>query len=246
MINTKCQECMFSSISMNSDEGCSKNIIHQIKDIKTITQDPDGFNVIHEYACRYGFSKHIYSQHKNDLDSINFEDRLALNSKVRLYLILDCNQTTNFEQLADKLNNLSIKPAALSMIFRSSDQDIFSDNLHSKILNNKLIDIKWKAHKFIENSDLEFAVDHILSTNNKPNNSSHILVYNIEDIDSLNQDIVFLNKNIMLYQKPHIAIVDKNHKIYRLCITFENYKVAKNIGENIIKILSAESNVILY
>lgn len=246
MINTKCQECMFSDIHTKENLGCSKGIIPLISNIKSITIDNDGFNVINQYACRYGFSKQIYNEHKEEFDKIDFEGRLLVNSKTRFYLILDCNDSIDFQILSDKINNLDIRPAALSMIFRSSDQDIFSDSVHTKILNSQLVDIKWKVHKFIENQDLEFALDHILSTNVGLNNSSYILVYHINDIDRLNDDINFLNKQIMLYQKPHIAILDKDYNLYRLCITFDNYKVAKNLGNSIINILSQEENTILY
>ena len=239
---------MFGSIRTKDDIGCSKNIPQLISDIKNITTDDQGFNIINEYACRYGFSKDIYNKHREELSSIDFEKRLSYNSQVKFYLILDCNNTIDFDILSDQINNLSIKPVALSMIFRSSDQNIFSDAIHSKILNTKLSNnnIKWKVHKLIENSDLEFAIDHVLSTNMHPNYSSHILVYHINDIDHLNDDINFLNQQIMLYQRPHIAILDKNLSLYRLCITFENYKVAKNLGNTIIDILSAERDTILY
>ena len=61
MISTKCSECMFASpIPDSFSNSCSKNIIDHISSIKKITKDSNNFNIIENYACRYGFSKKIY------------------------------------------------------------------------------------------------------------------------------------------------------------------------------------------
>ena len=77
MVNTKCCECMFASPVNNSDtlKGCSKDIISKIKDIKEISIDDNGYNHIHNYACRYGFSQNIYNQYKQNFIQLNSHGR---------------------------------------------------------------------------------------------------------------------------------------------------------------------------
>jgi len=110
MINTKCQQCMFSAPADTSNS-CSKNIIEQIQSIKTITQDSDNYNIIENYACRYGFSKHIYEQNKDTWDSEYFNKRLSENSQIRYYLLIDCvDPIVNFSTVIETIPNMQLQP----------------------------------------------------------------------------------------------------------------------------------------
>jgi len=247
MINTKCQECMFAyPVSDSAGSGCSKQIIEKIKNEKNITLDSDNFNIIESYACRFGFSKTVYEANKEQLESIDFDNRLAENSKIRYYLLLDCvDDTFDIEKSIQSLTNLNIPPKAVSFMFRSLSFRPFNSN-HTELFNKYGSDIVYKAHNFVDNMDLEPAIDHILSTNSKNNDTALFLVYNCTSLDGLSKDIEAINNNVVLYQKPMIAMVDSQHTIYRLAMTFDNYKVAKQIGGDLISVLTQETNIIYY
>jgi len=225
---------------------CSRNIIEQIKPIKNITQDINGFNIIENYACRYGFSKQVYEQNR-ELLSEDFEERLAENSKVRYYLLLDCSDSTvDFDKVLDSIKTLDIPPKAISFMFRDLSHRPFN-NKHQDLLLSNYYDMHWKVHNFVENIELEKGIDHILSTNAKNNNTSIFLVYNAKDLDSLSVDIKTVNNHIVLYQSPMIAMIDSNNNsLYRLAMSFENYKVAKSLGDQLITVLCQETNIIHY
>lgn len=247
MINTKCKECMFAYSAEEKSDGpiCSKNIIEQIKNSKNVIQE-DGFNIIENYACRYGFSKEIYEQHKDKWEPQDFENRMIENSKIRYYLLLDCyDSDLNLKDIIEKIPQLKIPPKSVSFMFRSLDFRPFNQE-HQDFLLSNYKDIRWKAHNFLEDTTLESGIDHILSTNAKNNNTSVFLVYNAKDLQSLDRDVHTINENIILYQSPMIAIIDRNNTLYRLAMSFENYKVAKTLGANLIPVLTQESSIVYY
>jgi len=247
MINTKCKECMFSySDGEQSDSSiCSKNIIEQIKDIKNITQE-DGFNIIENYACRYGFSKQIYEQYKDQWDPQDFENRMLENRRIKYYLLLDCyDPDLDLQDIIQQIPQLNIPPKSVSFMFRSLSFRPFGKE-HQDFLLSNYKDIRWKAHNFLEEIPLEDGIDHILSTNAKNNDTSIFLVYNAKDLQFLDRDIQTINNNMILYQSPTIAIVDHNNTLYRLAMSFENYKVAKTLGPNLIPVLTQENNITRY
>jgi hypothetical protein len=229
----------------NSNPICSKNIIEQIKNLKKITQE-DGFNIIENYACRYGFSKDIYEKHKDNWDPQDFENRLQENSKIRYYLLLDCyDPDLNFNDIIQKIPQLNIPPKSVSFMFRSLNFRPFIQE-HQDFLLSNYKDIRWKAHNFLEEMPLEGGIDHILSTNAKNNNTSIFLVYNAKDIQFLDNDIRTINDNMILYQSPTIAVIDRNNSLYRLAMSFENYKLAKTLGPELIPVLIQESGIVYY
>jgi|688.fasta_scaffold00202_59 hypothetical protein len=247
MINTKCKECMFSHSDgeKNDNPICSKNIIEQIKDIKNIKQE-DGFNIIENYACRYGFSKQIYEQHKEQWDPQDFENRMLENSRIRYYLLLDCyDPDLDFNHILQQIPKLNMPPKSVSFMFRSLNFRPFVQE-HQDFLLSNYKNIRWKAHNFLEEMSLEEGIDHILSTNAKNNDTSIFLVYNAKDLQFLDRDVNTINKNMILYQSPMIAIIDRNNTLYRLAMSFDNYKVAKTLGPNLIPVLTQESNIVYY
>jgi hypothetical protein len=224
---------------------CSKNIIEQIKHIKDIKQE-DGFNIIENYACRYGFSKQIYEQHKDKWNPEDFENRMIENSRIRYYLLLDCyDSNLNLKDIIQQIPQLSIPPKSVSFMFRSLNFRPFGQE-HQDFLLSNYNDIRWKAHNFLEEMSLEGGIDHILSTNAKNNNTSIFLVYNARDLQFLDRDIQTINDHMILYQSPMIAIIDRNNTLYRLAMSFENYKVAKTLGPNLIPVLTQENNIVHY
>jgi len=242
MLNTKCEKCLFANpVSDTSLSQCSQNIIDQIKSHKTILQE-DNFNVIQEYACRYGFAKEVYDQNKENLKDINLLDHINQNAQIKYYLLLDIQPETNISDVMDTINNIACPPQFISLMFRSPDIRKFSKEDQS-ILNNKS-QIEWKCHNFTHYLDLQEGIDHILSTNMGNSKSSHFLVYSPSEMDTLSEDIIKINETIVLYQKPQIAMLKNKNSLYGLFISFENYKVAKSFGKDILETLKDESEVL--
>jgi hypothetical protein len=240
MINTKCSECMFAKPIINNDPltGCSKNIIEKIHNVKKIFQEPDSlFNTIENYTCRHGFSNKIYEEHKDKFEGDTFDKMIQSNSKFRYYLLLDCSDNTiDFDNIISSISQLDIKPSAISFIFRSVSFRPFLPEKHNDICNSLFNDIKWKAHNFLYNISLNSSIDHILSTNSRMNDTSHFLVYDSNRIDTLNNDTINANNNIMLYQKPMVVMTETKTDLHKFCMSFENYSVAKQISSNLLGI----------
>lgn len=249
MVNTKCCECMFASPVNNSDtlKGCSKDIISKIKDIKEISIDDNGYNHIHNYACRYGFSQNIYNQYKQNFTDGVLEEMINANSSIELYVLVDCSDASiDFDNIITKLSNLDIPPAAVSFMFRSRSFRPFLPEKHNDICNSVLQNCKWKAHNFLYDIVIDDAISHILSTNAKMNNTYYFLVYDGSRIDQLNTDIININDNVMLYQKPMIAMIESQDTLHKFCMSFDNYTVSKEISHSLLDSIKNEQNNIIY
>ena len=242
MLNTKCERCLFANpVSDTSSAQCSQNIIDQIKSYKTITQEND-FNIIQEYACRYGFAKEVYEQNKENFKDVDLLDHINKNTQIKYYLLLDIDKNYEIDSLIDKLNNLNIKPQFVSVMFREPKVRRFLEKDKEAFVSKSLI--PWKCHNFIESNGLQQSIDHILSTNMQNSKSLHFLVYNSLDLDQLQKDILAINNNLILYQKPNIAMMKNLNTLYGLFMSFENYKVAKSFGDDILELLNKESEIL--
>jgi hypothetical protein len=107
MVNTKCSQCLFASASDDISTQCSKNILNTIKDTKNITYDGDGFAIIENYACRFGFSKQIYNDNRSMFTDEQFDSLMHKNSTIRLYLMLDIDDKTDIYELCGHINALN-------------------------------------------------------------------------------------------------------------------------------------------
>ena len=239
MLSTKCEKCLFANQdSITGISECSQNIIEKIKETKTITQE-NNFNIIHEYACRYGFAKEVYEANKEDLKDIDLLQQIKNNAQMKYYLLLDIGSECDIGYIIDILNDLEIKPQFLSLMFRDPNSRRFTQQ-DKEVLTSK-ISIPWKCHNFIYEISLQDAIDHILSTNMQISKSSHFLVYESIDMQSLSLDTSHINDILVLYQKPHIAMIRDFTSLNRLFMSFENYKVAKSLGDNILETIKNET-----
>lgn len=244
MLNTNCERCLFAKPGTDGNLGeCSQNIIKSIKNLKVITQE-NNYNVIQEYACRYGFSKDTYDAYQNHLKDLDLMEHINKNAQCRYYLIIDINMTNNLQKIIEIINGMHIKPSFVSFMFRDTSIKFTEQDKQELTTSAKF---EWKAHNFVHNMDLQEGIDHILSTNMQNNHGSHFLVYNSLDIDQLIPDITVIHNNLILYQIPHIAMIrDKNFTtLYGLFMAFDNYKVAKSIGPSLLDILKNESQILI-
>jgi hypothetical protein len=244
MLNTKCEKCLFAQpIDSINPIKCSQGVIDKIQNFKTIIQE-NNFNIIQEYACRFGFAKEIYEQHQEQLKDIDLLQQIKTNAEVKYYLLLDIQPECDMNDLIDKLNNLDNKPRFISFMFRSPHLRRFT-NEDKELLVSKS-KIEWKSHNFVSYLSMQEGIDHILSTNMEISKSSHLLVYNSLDLDNLLLDISIINDNLLLYQKPHIAMIKNFDTLYGLFMSLENYKVAKSLNDDILEILKSESEVLQF
>lgn len=245
MVNTKCAQCLFASNSEDISKQCSKNILDIIKDTKNIAYDDDGFAVIENYACRFGFSKQIYNDNRSMFTDEQFDSLMHKNSTIRLYLMLDIDDKTDIYELCEHINTLKIKPSHISFLFRDPANKKFDEDA-AKYLNSNMKIESWKSHGFLEKISMIDAIDHVLATNIKSNRTTHFLVYNSENIDFLSKHIEYINDIVMLYQKPHIAILKDKNSLDNLAISFDNYKVAKSLKDNFFNAIIEESDILFY
>jgi hypothetical protein len=231
---------MFANPIINNDPltGCSKNIISKIQNIKKIFQETDSaFNVIENYACRHGFSKKIYDEHKDKFEGDSLDKMIHTNSRFKYYLLVDCSDDSiDFDHIISVISELDIKPSALSFIFRSVSFRPFLPEKHNDICNKLFDGIRWKAHNFLYNISLSSSIDHILSTNSAMNETSHFLVYDSNRINTLNNDIINANDNITLYQKPMVVMTETKNSLHKFCMSFDNHAIAKQISSNLLDI----------
>lgn len=246
MINTNCAQCMFANqiTPNNIENGCSKKIVSEIKNDKLITQDDNNYNIIHNYACRFGFSKDVYEKHKDQFDGIDLNYKIQENAKLKYYLLLDCiPEGPDIDHIIEKLHSSYIQPTKLSLMFRSLNNQHFSDN-HKDLIPAKLPNTVWKIHNFLHELDIQEAVDHVLSTNLKTT-SQYILVYKSSDLDNFISNIDYINNSIILHQKPNIAMMKSLDSIYGLVISIPNYNMAKSIDNDVVKVLADQQSQIL-
>jgi hypothetical protein len=249
MVNTKCCECMFASPVEDSNtlKGCSKDIISKIMNIKEISIDENGYNHIQNYACRYGFSQNIYNQYKENFIDGSLEQMINTNTLIRLYLIIDCSDPSiDFDNIIAKLSNLDIPPVAISFMFRSRSFRPFLPEKHNDLCNSLLKNCKWKAHNFLYDIVIDDAISHVLSTNARMNSSYYFLVYDGSRIDQLNTDIININDNVILYQKPMIAMIESQDTLHKFFMSFDNYAVSKEISHSLLESIKKEQNNIIY
>jgi hypothetical protein len=224
--------------------GCQRDIIKKIIDHKDITLDSSNYNTIHNYACRFGFSKEIYEKHKEEFDKIDLLSKIDNNAKLPIYLIMDCvPEGPDVGLIIDHLSQSNFHPKFMSMLFRNKSNqtiDTIYDNISSKIPNTT-----WKIHNFLEDMSLNDSIDHVLSTNLSKSQCSYLLVYKSSDYEHLNTDLLNINESVVLHQMPHIAMVKNLDNLYGLTISVQNYIVAKSINNNLLDAIRTESETLL-
>lgn len=235
--NTNCQKCIFAN-KANQDEPCQHNIIEYIKDHKKLDIVND-YYVINEYVCRMGFSKDIYEANKDKISLEDIKQEIVDRACMRYYLILDISTTSPeaLKNTCDILLDLKIKPAFISFIMLPSDDNKEKITVLKTLTDDKLM---WKAHSFIETMDIDNVIHSILDTNFQNNHSEYILIYDINNLEQLDNDINEINSNIIIYQKPfHYARKHNSSNLDGLFMHFNNYQVCRSRDNHIVEALKA-------
>lgn len=163
---TDCSRCHFASLS-NEKSTCKFSIIDSIKDSKDI-EVRNGYHYINNYRCVYAFPKDRVKEIEDTFPDIDLLEYTKFRMYIKYYLVIDnLDNKLSTAEICEYINNLSIKPKAISVLVRSVNMvnDI-------EIFNEKIQDVEgmiWRLHNF-KNQDTQYsgAIHSVLST------SSHL------------------------------------------------------------------------
>jgi hypothetical protein len=244
--NTNCSKCLFAN-KASSDNPCEHGMIDHLKGIKRM-KIVDDFYVIEEYACKMGFSKEVYEANKDSVTIEEIKREVVARSYVKYYLMLNLTDS-NIEQITemcDKIKAMDIKPSFVSfMIFPSSNNKEKIDTLKQVIGGA----FDWKAHNFIESISIDDAIHMTLDTNFKKYDSNFILLYDINSINEINEDMNELNSDIIIDQKiHHYGRKNGTSGLQGLFLHFDNYQMLRSIDKDIMEAFKSmpEPTVLLY
>lgn len=244
--NTNCNKCLFSN-KVSSGNPCEHGVIKHLEGKKRI-KIVDDFYVIEEYSCKLGFSKEIYEANKDSITIDEIKKEVVSRSYVKYYLIIDITNSDieQITQVCDTVKTMDIKPSFVSFILFPSPNNKEKIEKLKQAINSKF---EWKAHSFIQSISLDDAIHMILDTNFKKNDSSFILLYDVNNIRELNEDVNELNNDIMIDQKPHhYARKNGSSGLNGLFLHFDNYQVLRSIEKDIIEACKSmpEPTILVY
>jgi hypothetical protein len=221
--NTSCEQCYFVNPA-DSEYSCKFGIIEAIKDSKKITTI-NGYNKIHNYVCRYGISKTVVETKLKDFD-VDIEEYTKSRVVPKYLLYITISESDDFNLLCDYVNQLSIQPKALSIVFQSN-YDVQSVQ---KICENQFgKKFNWKLHMPIVNQSKYETAYSILSTDTRLGNLvDYILFANLNTIKNIvaNNSMNKLNYTINIEQ-PDLGVFvcsASNDHFDGLLMTATNYK----------------------
>lgn len=244
--NTNCKKCLFSN-KASSGNPCEHGMIQHLNGLKRI-KVVDDFYVIEEYSCKMGFSKEVYEANKDSITIEKIKQEVVNRSYIRYYLIMNLTDSNiaQITQMCDTIKSMDIKPSFVSFIlFPSPNNKEKIDTLKQTIVGG----FEWKAHTFVDSISVDDAIHMALDTNFKKNDSNFILLYNIDNIAEINEDIHELNNDIMINQTPHhYGRKNGSSDLNGLFLHFDNYQVLRSIDKDIIEACKSmpEPTILLY
>jgi hypothetical protein len=247
MINTNCQECIFSD-PITSSKPCQFDIIDSIKDIKTLKNKND-YYVIENYQCRYCFSKKIKEKNKEILKDIDIVNEIKTRNLIQYSLVIDSRIENNYEQIVGQINKFTIKPRYL--LFLSCKTN--SSNIESieKNINKK---IKWKIQNFFEDSiDYNSAIRIALDTNKDIKKHQFLWILKPDQLSYCNENKAIEKINyIVNVEQPVCNFIRSkkyvNNNFHNLFMNYATYNhIVKNINSSLEEgIDSLENKTIVY
>ena len=230
-MKTMCKKCIFADLA-GSEEPCAMNIISRIKYLYTIDSDEDGFNIINDYRCLYGFDLNTYDKNKNDIGGLDkLTAEIYHRCEVPYYLVLFVTETS-IDHLIDQVKNLSIKPKYLSVVLFASNN---TANIISKLSTQLQGICEWKLHNFLEEEPKEKALNIIFDTNKNKNNSQYAWIIDSEQAKDLDKQIADINEIITITKpKAHMLCKTRNFALDGLFISFDNFRQLCQENEKLI------------
>jgi hypothetical protein len=244
-MKTLCKKCLFADLA-NSSEPCAMNVVDHIDKSYSISVDDEGFNVINDYRCLYGFDLSTYDKNKENIGSIStLTEEIYKRCEIPYYMAVFVTEE-RIDSLLDQLSILSVKPKYLSLI-------LFGNNNTTSIislLKNRLSGIcEWKLHNFLQNEPKEKALNVIFDTNKRKNNSQYTWILDRSDYQDIDKQISDINHIISMKKpKTHMFCKTPHFSLDGLFISFDNFTNLCKENERIISegVQDNISNIIIY
>jgi hypothetical protein len=244
-INTSCETCCFAKTSDDNNH-CLFNIINSIKDLKKI-DIVDKYYYIHDYQCKYGFSKKIFDQNKDVLsDTSKLIDHIKIKNLIKYYLVIDCPYNIDYTTIS-KINNLTIPPSYISFL---SHQEISPDMVRTLEKHMKE-GIVWKVHGYIDNTlTLGDKLRVALDTCKFIHNAQYIWINHLNYVSSVLSNEIVEHINFVINVEQPICNFLKSHvsdNIYTTILNTQTYQhITKNIDHDLEKGINTLSNTMKY
>jgi hypothetical protein len=230
-MKTLCSKCIFAD-NFDASEPCAMNIVERVRGTHSIETDGDGFNIINDYRCLYGFDLVTYDKNKEQIGGLDkLTAEIYRRCEVPYYMVLFATEAS-LDHLIANIKNLSIKPKYLSVIlFSSNNTSLIIDKLKTELTDF----CEWKLHNFLDEEPKEKALNIVFDTNKNKNNSEYAWIIDSEMVQDLDKQIADINE-IMTITKPkaHMLCRTKNFSLDGLFISFTNLRSLCRENERLI------------
>lgn len=227
MPNTNCEKCIFSNPVDSATKACEFDIPEKITKEITIS---NGFNVIKDYKCLYGFGK---EQAKELPLETNVKNLILEKAQLKYYPIVDLrNLDKDSIRLAiTELNNLEVKPAYISLIVDPNNPDYIYE-----LIKNELICKKWKMHVQVDSISFNDCINLILDTNLAESKSWCVLFINYSKMSgdriTINGIVKQLQEIFIIKQENFYGVTDDKNDLHLLCLNARLYKHLTSVLSN--------------
>ncbi|NDB28352.1 hypothetical protein EB155_04835 [archaeon] len=222
---TDCSKCYFEEL--DTSKQCVFDIIESIKATRKISKN-SGHNYIHDYACAYAFPKDKVESTKEAFPDLDITEYNKFRRYIKYYLVIDnLKSKISLEEICEHINNLSIKPKAISVLLQTSDMLSVIEKFNEKI--DSVEGMVWRIHNF-KNQESEFspASHGILSTSSHLKKCNFIWFVKDSQLGELTNNKLIERINFIANViQPPIGILKSEsatNYIEGLFITVKNYK----------------------
>lgn len=239
-MRTLCEKCLFSDLS-DSNEPCKMNIINEVKAYHETAVSDNGFYIIEDYVCRYGFDIGIYDKNKKDLGTISdLEQMIRDKNKIKYYMLIDIIDRNRIEHVCKKISTLPIKPGFVSFLLNKENR---TEDIINTIKINLINEVPWKIHNFLEEKiELNEKLTIVTDTNAKKNDTVYFWVDQDTNADKWAKDIENIN-NIIYTSQPRCHAMFRSEQKDGLLLSFDSYKLMRSdLDSNIFKALENLEN----
>lgn len=248
MINTNCEQCIFSD-NADSESPCLFNIIDFIKNKKTITTKNNYF-CIQDYQCRYCFSKNVKENNSEILKDLDLINEIKKRNLIQYSMVVDFRDNQNYEKAIEIINSLSIAPRYLLMLcYQETNKNI--KNIGSKIQN-----ITWKVQNFFQDKNeitYNEAIKTAIDTNLAIARTPFLLIENANNLEHIRDTQAIEKINYIVNIEQPICNFIRSSKntetnFYNMFMNYNTYKhIVKNINPSLEEgINSLKDTTIIY
>jgi hypothetical protein len=209
----------------------------------------DGFYYIKNYTCMYGFSHKQYENNKDTLKDIDLINYIKDKQSINYYLVIDCRDDYSIEDLCHNINQLSIKPASVSILFYENEMTTVLKYLDKYLDRN----IGWKSHNFLTRDiTASSAIKSILDTNLKLLKPQYLWINQAKDLKTIIENKIVEKINFVTNVEQPVCnfIRSKNtdtSSVYDLFMNVQTYDyLSKKVDPMLDKSITIANTVSAY